>query len=91
VNRTSVNENWLDVWGGPLSGNATVVVMLNRDNDNEHEMTAWWSDLNVSCSNCSVFDLIEGEMIGYFSGSYSANVSATSVVAVKIAPVTMIE
>jgi hypothetical protein len=63
----------LEVWAGPLSGGSQAVVLLNRsDNDNE-QITVKWSDIGFPVDHsAAVRDLWAHRDLGVFTGNYTS-------------------
>jgi hypothetical protein len=72
----TADANWREVWAGPLSDGALVVVMFNRDNVTQ-PVTARWADIGL-CSEqrASVRDLWQRKSVGVLTGGYTASVRA---------------
>lgn len=66
-----------EVWAGPLSQNATVVVLFNRG-EGPANITATWPDIGFTNSQITMFvrDLVLHEELGAFKGSFTAEVAA---------------
>lgn len=76
----------LEIWAGPLTGGSQAVVLLNRgDNDNE-QITVKWSDIGFPADHAaSVRDLWARKDLGVFTGSYtSSNINSHAVMMLNI-------
>ena len=77
----------LQVWVKPLSGENTVAVALYNRSEEEDQITAYWSDLELPSRPATVRDLWEEADLGVFEDSFSATVPAHGIVMVKIVSV----
>lgn len=76
----------LEVWAGPLTGGSQAVVLLNRgDNDNE-QVTVEWTDLGFPVDHPAVVrDLWNHIELGVFTGNYtSSNIVAHGVMMLNV-------
>ena len=64
----------LEIWAGPLQGGSQAVVLLNRgENDNE-QITVNWTDIGFPMNQAAtVRDLWAHQDLGKFTGSYTAS------------------
>ncbi len=76
----------LEVWSAPLTGGSQAVVLLNRgDNDNE-QITVTWNDIGFPVDHpASIRDLWARKDLGIFTGSYtSSNIASHAVMMLNI-------
>ncbi len=63
----------LEVWAGPLSGGSQAVVLLNRGDSDNEQITVQWTDIGFSVDNPAlVRDLWARKDIGVFTGNYTS-------------------
>jgi hypothetical protein len=63
----------LEVWAGPLSGGSQAVVLLNRGDSNDDQITVKWTDIGFPVDHSAVIrDLWAQKDIGVFTGSYTS-------------------
>eukprot|EP01111_Echinosteliopsis_oligospora_P002805 TRINITY_DN1438_c0_g1_i1.p1 TRINITY_DN1438_c0_g1~~TRINITY_DN1438_c0_g1_i1.p1 ORF type:complete len:510 (+),score=182.54 TRINITY_DN1438_c0_g1_i1:69-1598(+) len=76
----------LEVWAGPLAGDAVVVILFNRS-PSSASITADWTDIGLEASvTADVRDLWAHSDLGKSTGSFTATVNSHGVVMVKISP-----
>ena len=85
----------LQVWAGPLSGNDTVVGLVNSCSNGAQVITATWDDIGVSSRfasatgeaqvTCSVRDMYAGKDLPPATGNVSATVGEHDIVALRLA------
>ncbi len=64
----------LEVWAGPLSGGSQAVVLLNRGDSNNEQITVNWSDIGFPVDHPAVVrDLWAHKDIGIFAGNYTSS------------------
>ena len=74
----------MQVWAGPLSDSAYVVVLFNRS-PTASPITAQWSDVGLNPDDMYlVRDLWAHQDAGIATGSYTATVQSHGVVMVKL-------
>ncbi|CAF1131676.1 unnamed protein product, partial [Adineta ricciae] len=76
----------LEIWAGPLQGGSQSVVLLNRgENDNE-QITVNWTDIGFPMNQAaSVRDLWAHQDLGIFTGNYtSSNIASHAAVMLNI-------
>ncbi len=76
----------LEVWAGPLSGGSQAVVLLNRADSNNDQITVKWSDIGFPVDHPAVVrDLWTRKDIGIFMGNYtSPNIDSHAVMMLNI-------
>jgi hypothetical protein len=76
----------LEVWAGPLSGGSQAVVLLNRGDSNNEQITVKWSDIGFPVDHSAVVrDLWTRKDIGIFTGNYtSPNINSHAVMMLNI-------
>jgi hypothetical protein len=63
----------LEVWAGPLTGGSQAVVLLNRGDSNDDQITVKWSDIGFPVDHsANVRDLWARQDIGIFTGSFTS-------------------
>jgi hypothetical protein len=63
----------LEVWAGPLSGGSQAVVLLNRGDSNDDQITVKWSDIGFPPDHSAmVRDLWARKDIGIFTDHYTS-------------------
>ena len=63
----------LEVWAGPLSGGSQAVVLLNRGDSNNDQITVRWTDIGFPADHAAtVRDLWAHEDLGVFTGNYTS-------------------
>ncbi|XP_065828019.1 uncharacterized protein [Oscarella lobularis] len=81
-----MSNNSLEVWAGPLSGNAVAGIFLNRGNKTD-DITADFKLFNVTSKSANFRDLWQHKDLGSFSSSFTAHgVPSHGVMFVKITP-----
>jgi alpha-galactosidase len=86
VASTAGNGGKLDVWAGPLEGNAHAAVLFNRGSV-AASITAHWTDIGLTATaKANVRDLWAHKDLGAFTGSYTATVPSHGVVMIKLTP-----
>lgn len=75
----------IEVWAGPIVGNAVAVILFNRGSKPE-TITADFPRVGYSAPTAAVRDLWKHQNMGTFTGSYSATVQPHSVVMVTLSP-----
>ena len=74
-----------EIWGGPLSKNAFVVMLLNRG-ESPSEIEVNFEKVGIKKGEYIVRDLWEKKDLGIFSESFKENVNPHSGILVKISP-----
>jgi hypothetical protein len=76
----------LEVWAGPLSGGSQAVVLFNRGDSNNEQITVEWSDIGFPVDHsASVRDLWAHQDLGVFTGNYtSLNIPSHGVMMLNI-------
>jgi hypothetical protein len=76
----------LEVWAGPLSGGSQAVVLLNRGDSNNDQITVKWSDIGFPVDHPAVVrDLWAHKDIGIFTSNYtSPNIDSHAVMMLNI-------
>ncbi len=76
----------LEVWAGPLSGGSQAVILLNRGDSNNEQITVKWSDIGFPVDHSAVIrDLWARKDIGIFTGNYtSPNIDSHAVMMLNI-------
>jgi len=76
----------LEVWAGPLSGGSQAVVLLNRGNNDNEQITVKWTDIGFPVDHSAVVrDLWTHKDIGVFTGNYtSPNIDSHGVMMLNI-------
>ncbi len=76
----------LEVWAGPLSGGSQAVVLLNRGDSNNEQITVNWSDIGFPVDHSAVVrDLWAHKDLGIFTGNYtSPNIDSHAVMMLNI-------
>ena len=74
-----------EVWGGPLSGDAFVIMLLNRG-ESPAEIEANFAKLGIEKGEYIVRDLWEKKDLGIVSESFKETVNPHSGILVKISP-----
>jgi len=81
-----LSNSALEVYAGPLSGNAYAVLLFNRAAVTA-QITARWSDFNANPSTkYTVRDLWLKKDLGVYSGNFTSTVASHGVVLVKLTP-----
>ena len=80
-----VNNNGKEIWGGPLSDNAFVVMLLNRG-DTSAEIEADFEQIGIGKGEYNVRDLWEKKDLGVFTDSFKETVKSHSGILIKISP-----
>jgi alpha-galactosidase len=63
----------LEVLAGPLSGGSQAVVLLNRGDSNDDQITVKWSDIGFPVDrSANVRDLWTRKDVGAFTGSFTS-------------------
>jgi hypothetical protein len=63
----------LEVWAGPLSGGSQAVVLLNRGDSDNEQITVKWSDIGFPVDHSAVVrDLWAHQDLGIFTGNYTS-------------------
>ncbi len=63
----------LETWAGPLSGGSKAVVLLNRGDSNDDQITVRWNDIGFPVDHpAMVRDLWAHKDIGVFTGHYTS-------------------
>ena len=63
----------LEVWAGPLSGGSQAVVLLNRGDSNNDQITVRWSDIGFPVDHSAlVRDLWDHKDLGIFTNNYTS-------------------
>lgn len=63
----------LEVWAGPLTGGSQAVVLLNRGDSNDDQITVKWTDIGFPSDQSAVVrDLWAHQNLGTFMGSYTS-------------------
>jgi hypothetical protein len=63
----------LEVWAGPLSGGSQAVVLLNRGDSNDEQITVKWSDIGFPVDHpATVRDLWAHQDLGVFNSNYTS-------------------
>ncbi len=63
----------LEIWAGPLSGGSQAVVLLNRGDSNNEQITVQWTDIGFSVDHSAVVrDLWAHKDLGIFTGNYTS-------------------
>eukprot|EP00727_Mastigamoeba_balamuthi_P000625 m51a1_g1056 putative alpha-galactosidase (689) ;mRNA; r:806694-812539 len=73
----------LQVWAGPLAGNAWAAVLFNRASTG-HYVTARWEDVGVPAGRAAVRDLWAHRDLGVFENSFTAYVPSHDVVMIRV-------
>ncbi len=76
----------LEVWAGPLSDGSQAVVLLNRADSNNDQITVKWSDIGFPVDHPAVVrDLWARKDIGIFTDNYtSPNIDSHAVMMLNI-------
>ena len=74
-----------EVWGGPLSNNAFVIMLLNRG-ESPAEIEANFEKIGIKKGEYVVRDLWEKKDLGVFSESFKGTVNPHSGILVKLSP-----
>ena len=74
-----------EVWGGPLSDNAFVVMLLNRGSSSA-EIEANFEKIGIKEGEYVVRDLWEKKDLGVYTDSFKATVESHSGILIKISP-----
>lgn len=63
----------LEVWAGPLTGGSQAVVLLNRGDSNDDQITVQWTDIGFPSDRPAlVRDLWAHQDLGTFIGNYTS-------------------
>ena len=63
----------LEIWAGPLSGGSQAVVLLNRGDGNDDQITVKWTDIGFPADHSAVVrDLWARENVAVFTGNYTS-------------------
>ncbi len=78
----------LEVWAAPLSDGSQAVVLLNRGDSNNDQITVQWTDIGFPIDHSAVVrDLWAHKDIGIFTGNYtSSKIDSHAVMMLKITP-----
>lgn len=64
----------LEVWAGLLTGGSQAVVLLNRGDSNDDQITVKWDDIGFPTNrSASIRDLWARQDIGVFRGSFTSS------------------
>ena len=76
----------LEVWAGPLSGGSQAVVLLNRGDTGNEQVTVKWTDIGFPNDHPAlVRDLWARKDLGIFTGNYtSPNIDSHAVMMLNI-------
>ncbi len=79
----------LEVWAGPLSDGSQAVLLFNRGDSNNDQITVKWSDIGFPVDHPAVVrDLWNRIDYGVFTGSYtSTNINSHAAIMLKITPI----
>jgi alpha-galactosidase len=87
VSRISVDNEYLEVWSGPLSNGSIAVILFNRTSKS-NKIEVKWSDIGINEKiTCKVRDLWAHKDLGNFLGSFSSEVESHGVIMVTITPI----
>jgi hypothetical protein len=63
----------LEVWAGPLAGSSQAVVLLNRGDSDNEQITVRWADIGFSVDHPAIVrDLWARKDIGVFTDNYTS-------------------
>ena len=63
----------IEVWAGPLLGGSQAVVLLNRGDSDDEQITVKWSGIGFPVDHSAVVrDLWAHQDLGVFTGSYTS-------------------
>jgi len=76
----------LEIWAGPLTGGSQAVVLLNRGELNNEQITVQWTDIGFAADrSAKVRDLWTHQDLGVFTGHFTAsNIALHAVVMLNI-------
>ncbi len=76
----------LEVWASPLSGGSQAVVLLNRSDGNNEQITVKWTDIGFPADHSAfVRDLWARKDLGIFTGNFtSPNIASHGVMMLNI-------
>ena len=76
----------LEIWAGPLSGGSQAVVLLNRGENNNEQITVNWNDIGFPMDHpATVRDLWMHKDIGIFTGNFtSPNIESHAAIMLNI-------
>ncbi len=76
----------LEIWAGPLLGGSQAVVLLNRGENNNEQITVNWNDIGFPKDHpATVRDLWARKEIGIFTGNFtSPNLDSHAVIMLNI-------
>ncbi len=76
----------LEVWTGPLSGGSQAVVLFNRGDSDNEQITVQWTDIGFSVDHPAlVRDLWAHKDLGIFTGNFtSPNIASHAVMMLNI-------
>jgi len=76
----------LEIWAGPLIGGSQAVLLLNRGNSNDDQITVKWSDIGFPTDHSAlVRDLWARKDLGIFTGNFtSPNIASHGVMMLNI-------
>lgn len=76
----------LEVWAGPLLGNSQAVILFNRGDNNNDQITVQWSDIGFPMNHSAlVRDLWARKDIGIFTSNYtSPNIDSHGIMMLNI-------
>jgi hypothetical protein len=76
----------IEIWAGALTGGSQAVILFNRGNNDEEQLTVKWSDIGFPVDHAAtVRDLWARKDLGIFTGSFtSSNIAAHSVMMLNI-------
>ncbi len=73
ANRCLTVKPELEVWAGPLTGGSQAVVLLNRGDNSNDQITVKWSDIGFPVDHSAIIrDLWARQDLGVFTGNYTS-------------------